>query len=205
MWTAPSRSGDRARGAALRRGVGMAEMLISLAIATSVLLSVAYAVDVSFRAHSINQEQWSLTQRSRLAMHRVIGQIRVTTRHQPVSADAVADFTAGKVTVDRGIVMFDERDNLISYKYDDANKMVICMDALGNEYVLARGVEDFRIKFESMRSPESVRTNGGYDLLMRATILMTVRTTDRAADVDEKFADQTVTLSGSVMPRRNIW
>jgi hypothetical protein len=34
---------------------------------------------------------------------------------------------------------------------------------------------------------------------------MTVRTSDQTSDIDEKYADQTVTLSGSVMPRRNIW
>lgn len=188
-----------------RRGVGMIEMMISLAIGASVLLSVAYAVDVSFKSHSINQEQWNLMQRNRLALHRILSQIRVTVDHQPISAKAVADFTAGKTTIDNGIVMLDEASNLISYKYDGTNKLLSAMDAAGNEYVLVRGVENFQIKFESMKSPEATRTGGNYDLLMRATVLMTVRTSDQSSDIDEKFADQTVTLSGSVMPRRNIW
>jgi hypothetical protein len=206
MWTADHNS-SRPRTAAprLRRGVGMVEMMLSLAISASVLLSVAYAIDVSFKAHAINQEQWTLMQRNRLAMHRILSQIRVTADHQPVSLAAIADFTAGRITSDTGIVMLDEFDNLITYKYDSTNKMVSCMDAMGNEYVLVRGVENFRIKFESMRSPESIRTGGGHDLLMRATVLMTVRTSDQNADVDERAADQTVTLSSSVMPRRNIW
>ena len=58
---------------------------------------------------------------------------------------------------------------------------------------------------EPMRSALSVRTGGPYDRLMRATILVTIRTAGNAADVNEKVAAQEVTLSTSVMPRRNVW
>jgi hypothetical protein len=56
-----------------------------------------------------------------------------------------------------------------------------------------------------MKSPTAIRTGGAYDLLMRATITLTVKTTGNAGDIDEKFGGQTVTLSTSVMPRRNVW
>jgi hypothetical protein len=46
---------------------------------------------------------------------------------------------------------------------------------------------------------------GVYDRLMRATILITVRTTGNSADVNEKVGAQSLTLSTSVMPRRNVW
>jgi hypothetical protein len=44
-----------------------------------------------------------------------------------------------------------------------------------------------------------------YDKLMRATILITVSTSGNSADVDEKVGGQTLTLSTSVIPRRNVW
>jgi len=58
---------------------------------------------------------------------------------------------------------------------------------------------------EPMRSSTSIRTGGVYDLLSRATILLTVRTADNTVMNSETTGDQTVTISSSVMPRRNVW
>ena len=199
-----SRRGGRrdVRGA---RGVSLVEVMIALAISASILLAVAYAVDVSFRSYSVNQEQTSLVQRARLAMHRITTQIRTTATHQPVTLAALNDFKLGKVVTDNQIILMDAANNPTSYKYDAPRKELICVDVDGNEFVAVRGVEAFSVKFEPMRSDLSQRTGGVYDLLMRATITMTVSTVGQNSDVDEKLAAQTLTLSSSVVPRCNVW
>jgi hypothetical protein len=56
-----------------------------------------------------------------------------------------------------------------------------------------------------MRSTASAKINGPWDLLERATILMTVRTADQNSLVIESDGRVQITLSASVMPRRNTW
>jgi hypothetical protein len=181
------------------------ELLISLAISGMVLAAVAYSVDACFRAYSINQEQSDLMQRARTGMHRIITTIRTTDAHQPLSADAVLAFKDGIAVTDVGIAMFDADNRGINFKFDAARGQVLALDHAGNEYVMLRGVRKFEIKFEPLRSEQSARTGGPYDKLLRATVLVSLQTTGNSPDIDEKVAAQTVTLSSSVMPRRNIW
>jgi hypothetical protein len=185
--------------------MAVVELLIALAISGMVLAAVAYSVDACFRAYSINQEQSDLMQRARIGMHRIITTVRTTNAHQPLSADAVLAFKEGIAVSDSGIAMFDADDRPINFKFDAARGQVTAVDGEGNEYVMLRGVRKFEIKFEPLRSEQSARTGGPYDKLLRATVLVTVQTTGNALDIDETVAAQTVTLSSSVMPRRNIW
>jgi Tfp pilus assembly protein PilW len=197
------RGGTKGLGA---KGLGVAELLISLAISATVLAAVAYAVDMTFRAYSINHEQADLMQRSRVALYRMTTTIRTTGDHQPITALALADFKNGKVTTDTGITMHDVNDQEVVFKFDPAKSRLVAVDGLGTEYTLLRGVEKFEVKFEPLLSQEAKRAGAVvYDRLMRATILLTVRTTGNSADVDEKVGSQSVTLSTSVMPRRNAW
>jgi hypothetical protein len=188
-----------------RKALAVVELLIALAISGMVLAAVAFALDACFRAYSINQEQSDLIQRSRLAMYRIITTIRTTNAHQPLTADSVTAFKAGLVVSDTGIAMIDEHDNPITYKFDSDNGQVLAVDAAGNEFVVLRGVRRFEIKFEPLRSQQSTRIGGPYDRLLRATVLITVHTTGQSVDIDETVAAQAVTLSTSVIPRRNIW
>lgn len=187
------------------RGLGVIELLISLAISATVLAAVAYAVDMTFRAYAINHEQSDLMQRTRLALYRITTNIRTTGAHQPIGPVALTDFKLGLTTVDTGITMTDANERPLAFRYDALDKRLLAVDALGSEYTLLRGVERFEIKFEPLRSRESKRLGGVFDRLLRATILVTVRTTGNSADVDETVGAQTITLSTSVMPRRNIW
>jgi hypothetical protein len=188
-----------------RHGIGVVELLISLAISATVLAAVAYSVDMTFRAYSINSEQSDLMQRARLAMYRLTTTIRTTGAHQPLTAAALTDFKLGLLTSDTGITMLDANERPVSFKLDPAQAKLLAIDSNGTEYTLVRGVEKFEIKFEPLRSQESMRTGGVYDRLLRATILLTIHTTGNNADVDEKVGGQSVTLSTSVIPRRNIW
>jgi len=185
-------------------------MMLALAISAAVLTAVATAIDVSFKSYAVNQEQSNLMQRARLAMYRLTSDIRTTALHQPPNpSQNYTDFTAGKVVTTSDIYLYMDTDPLRSrvmrYYYDSANKVLMCMTFDGDEFVAARGVEAFSVKMEPMKSENAVRKGGGFDVMMRATILLSVKTTGNTPDVDEKFGSQTVTLSTSVMPRRNVW
>lgn len=184
-----------------RRGVGLVELLVSLAIAASLLTAVAVAVEASNKAYRINQEHSALMQRARLTINRIAAAIRTAREHQPISAAAQADFVGGRTTTDTGIELFDPQDREIAFRRDGET---LYMDVDGASHKLAKGVEKFEVTFESMRSTRALRTGGGHDLLRRATILLTLKPTDDTALAGEGTG-QTVTLSVSVMPRRNAW
>src|SRR5678815_366852 len=93
----------------------------------------------------------------------------------------------------------------VGCEYDPANCTLIATDKRGMEYVLLRGVEKFEIKYEPMKTQQSLRVGGPYDRLLRATIRLTVKTAGNSVDVDETVGAQRVTLSSSAVPRRNVW
>jgi hypothetical protein len=185
--------------------MAVVELLIALAIGSLVLVAVAYCVDSAFRAYSINQEQSDLMQRSRLAMHRILTAIRTTDAHMPVDPVAVSGFKMGLVVSDKAIDMIDSSERHVGFEFDPVNATLIATDKSGTEYVLLRGVEKFEIKFEPMKTQQSLRTGGPYDRLLRATVRLTIRTSGNSVDVDETVGAQRVTLSSSAVPRRNVW
>ena len=194
----------RARRLRCRSGIGMVEIMISLAITATLLTATAVAINASFDAYEVNQEQATLMQRGRLSLHRLLTTIRTTREHCPADDELAADFATGKLVADAGIQMYDDDDVLHVYQYQPDTKRLV-HQASGETHVLLEGVEQFQVKFEPMRSAASVKTGGGYDLLKRATILLTIRTNDTVAHASETTGTQTLTLSSSVMPRRNIW
>jgi hypothetical protein len=187
-----------------RAGIGLVETLIALSIAAALLTATAAAIDASFKAYEVNQEQSLLMQRARLAIHRILTQIRVTAEHGPHDSSLNGNFAAGTVVTDTGIEMFDADDVLYVFCHDEDTKQ-LTLEVDGQHHVLLEGVEDFEVKLEPMRSPTSIKTGGGYDLLKRATILLTVKTSSATSLDNETTGNQTVTLSSSVMPRRNVW
>ncbi len=188
-----------------RRGMGLAELLIALSITAAVLTSVGAAVNASFQAYAINQEQVRLTQAARMAMHRITSQVRTTVEHQPVTAAKITDFGKGLVVTDTGIALFTEDEQELQFTYDAPTKQLRAVDAAGTPRVLLRGVQSFSVKFEPMQSRVSKKTGGAYDLLFRATVSLTVATDGNSPDIDESVAAQTVTLTASIVPRRNLW
>lgn len=187
-----------------RRGVGLVELLIALAISSMLLTAVGVALDASFLSYKVNQEQSTLTQRARLTMHRILTSVRQCDAHAPSTSSLLDDFALGVRVNDVGIAMIDESGDDIVYSYDTANQRVLC-EINGVERVLLEGVTSFQVTLEPMRSAESIRTGGGYDLLNRATVLLTVRTTAETSMNSETTGQQTVTLSSSAQPRRNVW
>ena len=194
------------RRSLIRRGagVGLAEMLVALAISAALLTATAVAIDASFKAYAVNQEQSDLTQRARLAIYRITAMIRQTKEHAPCTSSMAAQFATGKTVTDTGIDMFDLAGNTVSYRYDAANKRINVVVA-GISHPLVEGVESFTVKLEPMRSPTSIKTGGAWDLLKRANLLITVKSGSSTALTGEGEGRQTATMSASVMPRRNTW
>jgi hypothetical protein len=188
-----------------RRGLGLPELLISLAITASLLTATAVALSASTKAYKVNEEQSSLIQRARLTLNRLTATIRVNRLHQPHTPAKLAQFAGGTTVIDTGIDMYDGKSNtLVSFNYDSTTQRVIA--TVNNKpHILAEGVTQFQITLEPMRSPESIRTGGGWDLLRRATIQMSIRTVARTAVSSETTGTQVITLTDAIMPRRNTW
>jgi type II secretory pathway pseudopilin PulG len=194
----------RRRGTA-RRGATMVELLVSLAIAAALLTATAVAMDASLQSFRINQEQSTLTQRARMAMHRVLSGIRAGEGHLPYSATARTEFRNGLAVVDdTGIEMRTADGSSVTYRYDAAADRVL-VDVGGRTHVLLEGVDSFVVRLEPMKSTAHVKAGLEYDLLRRATILLTVRATDQTNLTGEARGDMTITMSSSAMPRRNAW
>jgi len=186
------------------RGIGLIELLVALAISAALLTATAVAIDASFKAYAINQEQSDLTQRSRLAIYRMTTMIRQTKLHAPHTATLAGQFAGGATVTDSGIDMFDLNGQAITYTYDATNKQLLAVVG-GTSHVMCDGVESFTVRMEPMRSTDSIKTGGGWDLMKRASLVLTVKTTHHTSVEGEGIGKQTVTMSASVMPRRNAW
>ena len=187
-----------------RRGLGLVEMLISLSIAAALLTATAVALDGSCIAYRVNEEQSSLIQRTRLTLNRITTSIRTTTLHAPHTPALATSFAGGFIVTDTGLDMLDATGTQITFRYDAPNLRVLAI-AGAVQHVLAEGVTSFQLTLEPMHSAESVRTGSPCDLLRRATILMSIQTAADTARSSETTGKQIITLSASVMPRRNTW
>ncbi len=187
-----------------RRGLGMVELMVSLAITSALLTATAVAVNASFKAYEINEEQSSLIQRSRIAMNHVLSVIRTCQAHSPDTTALATQFSSGLVVTDTGIDMYNASNSLIIFRYDSPNQRLLAITN-GSVYTMAEGVTAFQVKMEPMRSLQSVKTGGPWDLLMRASVQITVKTNSKTSLSGETTGKQVVTLSGATMPRRNAW
>jgi len=188
------------------RGIGLVELLLALSIIAMLLTATAAAVNASFTSYRINQENALLTQRARLTLQRMLTQIRCTTLHQP--ATYIDNFKSGQIVDDTGISLFlSDAPNAPQYNYywDSSSQALLCKINDQAPRVLLHGVSAFVIRMEPMRSPQAIKTGGVCDLLYRATITLTIHSTADTAANSETTGQQTVTLSSSVVPRRNVW
>ncbi len=192
-----------------RRGVGLVELLIALAITAALLTATAVAIQASFTGYKVNQEQATLIQRARLTLNRILAEIRTTQSHEPITAAAKGDFLRGTITRDRGIALFLDDFHGVTFEWSDGRLLRRPFTLVGGvasnqpAQVLLAHVENFEVTFESQASEAAVRQygHGVFDQLRRATLTITV---GEAAGPDST-GTQRITLSCSVMPRRNLW
>jgi hypothetical protein len=188
-------------------------LLVALAISAALLTSVAVAVDASFKAYAINQNQAQLMQRARLALNRMVCYIRSTKTHLPVNDGPTDSFLHNHITTDTGIEMLLDSTHGVAFQQTgDHLEMVPFTEnaggrVYGTAHVLLQGVApgDFRVTMEPQYSAQARKVGSLIcDQLKRASIVLTVRPNDKTTTAGET-ATETVTLSASVMPRQNIW
>ena len=151
-----------------RRGLGLAELLISLTISAMLLTAMAVAIDASFKSYQANEEQSTLTQRARLALYRMLMNIRTTSLHQPYSANQIAFFASGQTVTDTGLSMYDNNNNQITYMYDAPSQQLRMIEG-GATHVMLNGVTSFQVTMQPMKSANAVKTGSlTFDLLERA-------------------------------------
>jgi type II secretory pathway component PulJ len=190
-----------------RRALGLVEMLIALSICAALLTSVVVALNASFQAYAANQQQAQLMQRARLAMNRIVSYIRSTDTHAPPSDDAFNQFKTGHVVEDNGIeMMIDNTNGLAFQQKEDRLEMIPFtisggVQTYGAPHTLLDGVGegDFVVRFQPLEASSTLK-------LKRASIKLTVRTGPTQHLTGESpHPDGSVTLSMSVMPRKNLW
>lgn len=186
------------------RAVTIVELLVSLAIAALLLAATAVAVDASFKAYSVNQLTSDLQQRARVALHRVVSEIRNSTAHEPVTSAARELFASGVEADDTGIVLFRPDGSELRFFHDADNQLLVArLD--GTDRTLLEGVSDFRVTLTPMYSYVDDNVRRRVVVLQRASLLLTVQNVRASADVNEQAAPVTLTLSSAVMPRQNSW
>jgi hypothetical protein len=206
-----------------RRGVGLVELLLALAISAAVLAAVAAATNAGFASYQANAAAGDAAQRARLVLDRGLALLRETDDDVDYLGNALdagarntsarATFQSGLVAHDTGFVVFAPVAGgfrRVEWRYDaDAGALLqrtyeIDGTDLG-EHVLLRGVDEFRMAFQPMRSSENRRRGiWTHDRLRRATMVLTVRTAEAAGVGPDAAAGGTFTLSGSASPRRNV-
>ena len=187
-----------------RRGVGLVELLITLAITAALLTATAMAVNGAISAYSINAAQSDTMHRSRIALERLSTYIRTSTAHSPFDETLATQFAGGTTVTDTGISLFDTNDVELSFRFDESAGHLLVTEN-GREHVLLRGVQQFNVSMEPMRSASSIKAGGGHDQLRRATLTLTVAFDGATTGVRARDAAETVTLSTAVVPRKNIW
>ena len=184
--------------------MGLVELMVALAITASLLTATAAALSAATDAYRINQQQAILLQSERLTLNRMLSMIRRCQLHAPDSATPRTQFATGATVTDTGIDMYDANNVLNIYRYDSTNQRLNLIIA-GTTRPLMEGVTAFTVTMQPMRSYNSVRTGGPWDLLQRASIVLTVKTNASTSAGSEGMGEQTMTMSASVMPRRNTW
>src|SRR5688500_3102200 len=167
----PRRSRRRVRAA-----LGLVELMVALAITAALLTATAVALDASIQAYQINIQQAAVLQAERSAMARIVSTIRRAKLHAPEDSTLSGQFAGGATVSGSGIAMFDAGGLQTTFKLDPATKTLNMITPSGT-HPLLRGVETFQVTMEPMRSNKSVRTGGSWDLMKRATVVMTVGTT----------------------------
>lgn len=195
----------------LRRGLGMVELLVALAISAALLTAVAVATHASFQSHAINMETSDVMQRARVALHRMLTDIRNSEAHavdpDPNSADNARLKKGENVEHVSSIALYDVDKTLYWYRKAGDQVLVDVEPAGGPRltHVLLRGVEAFDVTLEPLKSADARRFNTDHDQLKRATILLTVKSFGQMNEAGDNGASATVTFSSSVVPRRNVW
>jgi len=195
------------RPISLARGFTVTELLIALAISTTLLVATMAAIDACLRAYSVNVVQSDLSQKARVFMHRLTTDIRSSREHAPVDAARITQFEQGQTVTDTAIEFFDTAGRLIRYRFDASNQQILIRVDTQDEIALLKGVQTFDIQMTPTQSKEARRTGNTHDILLRSEINLVIKRdpTDNDRDISESAAKQPLRLTTAVAPRQNVW
>lgn len=221
---------QRLRSARRPRALGLIEVLLSLAITATLLTALATAVYACVRSYRVNQEQGILMNRARLVLTNIMNQARMTQYHQPLASDT-ATMTAfqacngtGQTVTGHGIQILQIAEYLYSdattrattqqapqsytYAYDSTAQQLTLQIGSSPARVILDGVDRFDVTFTPMRSADQIAAgNTACDAVASISVTLTIHSTSRTFTTPERNAQNpsSVTLSASVVPRRNAY
>jgi prepilin-type N-terminal cleavage/methylation domain-containing protein len=173
-----------------RRGLSLIEIMIALAIAATLLTAAAAAFNASSDVVRTNDEFFRATQAARVSLHQILTNVRrassVEDNRDPVTR--IPDTTKLQLTTARN----DDGSgqDLLTYKYLPANQKLMLLtdeDLTDPDYTLASNVGTLAFDVEMGKDYNNA------DVVVRVDVSITV-----------KVGRNSVTLSGSAAPRRNI-
>jgi prepilin-type N-terminal cleavage/methylation domain-containing protein len=196
-----------------RRGFTLTELLVATAISAMLLTATGVALDASFKCYRANEESADLNQRARLAMHRMVQEVRSAQNHAPAAADLVA-YQSGAVVTSGAIRIYYNSAAGVQYQQSGTQVLRYPLSlsngvwATGTPSVFLDGVlaASFSVTMEPQRSPDAARAGLPFDQLRRATITFTISTAKgRTASATEMPGTTSMRLISSAVPRRNTW
>ena len=159
---------------AVRAGLSIVEVLISLAITSLLLTAVSAAFSASAESVESNDEFFRATQAARVSMTQILTEVR--------RAKSVNVSTSSKLDM----ITFDDHDR--SYSYSSTNKLLnlITNDILTDpDYKLASNVTSCSF------TADTAVNSGGISYTVRVSVVMVVQ-----------VGKNEIRLSGSAAPRR---
>lgn len=189
------------------------ELLLALAICSGLLVAMVTSIRAMTSTVSANEWYARLTLKGRNVMMRLIDQGRTADAQGPyttTSSGYTAYLNSGQPMTDVGITFADagaegpdspNPATVYSYLWDQTSKQLLVQKRVNNTLVgsgvMLNGVTNFQV---TMWPGKSNAQNTTYDVMLRATFLLQYTDTDPT-----NKTPQTVTLSGSVVPRKNVW
>lgn len=172
-----------------RTGLGLAELMISLAICSALLSAVAMAFHSTTQAVEINDRFFRASQTARVAMTQMTSAVRVSDACQVGTAGQQGQNTINNAT-NLSIITIDGR--LLSYVYDSEARTLSMVrtnaDATQSSYILARDVAS--ATFDGIIEPHP---DTGVRRLVKVSIRLVV-----------EVGNQQLLLNSSAMPRREL-
>lgn len=205
----PMRKADRIR----RRGFTLTELLVATAISAMLLSATGVALDASFKCYRANQESADLNQRARLAMHRIVQEVRSAQSHAPADADLPA-FQAGATLNSSTLRIYFDAATGVQYTQSGNQLLRTPLTFAGGVWtagaarVYLDGVPagTFSVTMEPQRSADAARGGLPCDQLRRATVRFSVKeSVSRTSAPTEMTTSSTLVLVSSAVPRRNTW
>lgn len=205
----------RAQSPHHHRGISLVELLIALSIVAILMAAMTQALSASFMAFRVNQTQAMLTIRSRAVLMRILDQIRANNASDPYTKTTTAYtnyFNQGLAMDDIGIRVTELQPDGVknffyTYYWNSATKQLMMTreaDGVSTERSLLHGVTNFKVTMSPGQDDRLLQPTGKWDILMRASIQITIEDTLTGAGADTTNR-QTVALSGSACPRQNVW